>query len=223
MAKELKNVVATRLKQIGRNPFEAARKGYLERSFVNDILIGKKISVKGNMLGRLAQALDWSLAELIKTMEDAGGSEAAVHEKRHDFEETSAAAAITVIGGQPVGGAAYSAASSEEIGTLKCPPGLAGMTGVYAIYMIGSSMEPRFAEGKPLYVSATRAPAAGDDVVLETVTFPGDAKPRRYVRKLIEITETEWILKMHNPAGEDRLKASTVKFVHRIFPQEELL
>jgi len=48
-----------RLKALNRNPFEAARLGGLDRSFVNDILIGRKPSVRGDNLERLARALDW--------------------------------------------------------------------------------------------------------------------------------------------------------------------
>jgi hypothetical protein len=59
MMYELQRVVMARLKELNRNPFEAARLGGLERSFVNDILIGRKRTVRGENLGRLARALDW--------------------------------------------------------------------------------------------------------------------------------------------------------------------
>jgi hypothetical protein len=59
MVYELQRAVMARLKELKRNPFEAARLGGLERSFVNDILIGRKRSVRGENLERLARALDW--------------------------------------------------------------------------------------------------------------------------------------------------------------------
>jgi len=59
MVYELQRAVMERLKELDRNPFEAARLGGLERSFVNDILIGRKRSVRGDNLARLARALDW--------------------------------------------------------------------------------------------------------------------------------------------------------------------
>jgi hypothetical protein len=59
MVYELRRTVMERLKQLDRNPFEAARLGGLDRSFVNDILIGRKRSVRGENLERLARALDW--------------------------------------------------------------------------------------------------------------------------------------------------------------------
>jgi phage repressor protein C with HTH and peptisase S24 domain len=54
----LKDRVEHRLRDLGINAFEAARRGELERGFVNDILNGKKQSVRGNNLARLARALE---------------------------------------------------------------------------------------------------------------------------------------------------------------------
>jgi hypothetical protein len=65
MVYELQRAVISRLKELDRNPFEAARLGGLERSFVNDILIGRKRSVRGENLERLARALDWDSRRLM--------------------------------------------------------------------------------------------------------------------------------------------------------------
>jgi hypothetical protein len=61
----LKKKVEERLAELGRNPFEAARIGELERGFINDILQGKKRSVRGENLRKLAKGLDWEIADLI--------------------------------------------------------------------------------------------------------------------------------------------------------------
>ncbi|TGP28237.1 phage repressor [Mesorhizobium sp. M2D.F.Ca.ET.232.01.1.1] len=60
----LQKIVANRLKELGINPFEAARRGDLERSYVNDILIGKKQSVRTDKIESLARALQLDPAEL---------------------------------------------------------------------------------------------------------------------------------------------------------------
>jgi hypothetical protein len=65
MVYELQRAVMDRLKELNRNPFEAARVGGLDRSFVNDILIGRKRSVRGDNLERLARALDWDSGMLM--------------------------------------------------------------------------------------------------------------------------------------------------------------
>jgi hypothetical protein len=54
----LKDFVSARLAELDRNPFDAARKGKLERSYVNDILIDKKKSIRADMEPKLEDALD---------------------------------------------------------------------------------------------------------------------------------------------------------------------
>lgn len=62
---DLKTVVKRRLSQIDKNPFEAARDGGLERNFVNDILNGKKSSVRGANLQKLAAGLSTTVDALM--------------------------------------------------------------------------------------------------------------------------------------------------------------
>lgn len=61
----LKTVVQRRLDQIGKNAFEAARDAGLGRDFVNDILNGKKSSVRGDNLEKLARGLDATPSEVM--------------------------------------------------------------------------------------------------------------------------------------------------------------
>ncbi len=65
MSDELKNAVAARLEQIGEAPTPAAIKSGLEKNFITDILKGKKQSVRGDNLVKLASALKWTPAELL--------------------------------------------------------------------------------------------------------------------------------------------------------------
>lgn len=58
MSERLRNRVRERLDAKGLNPFEAARMAGLERSFVNDLLIGKKNTVREKKLPALASILD---------------------------------------------------------------------------------------------------------------------------------------------------------------------
>lgn len=64
--------VNQRLIELGLNASEAARRGGLERSFVKDLLLGKKKSVRGVGLLRLAFALNVSPAWLTGHSEELG-------------------------------------------------------------------------------------------------------------------------------------------------------
>jgi len=63
---DLAETIRRRLKDLDRNPFEAARRGGLERGFINDILQGKKRSVRGANLDKVAMGLDMETADLIQ-------------------------------------------------------------------------------------------------------------------------------------------------------------
>lgn len=58
MSQRLRSRVQTRLAALGINPFEADRRAGLARGYVNDLLIGKKASMRPAALGKLAAALD---------------------------------------------------------------------------------------------------------------------------------------------------------------------
>ncbi len=54
---DLQGLVAQRLEEMGLGPIEAATRGGLERTFIRDIVSGKKKSIRGDNLRRLAKAL----------------------------------------------------------------------------------------------------------------------------------------------------------------------
>lgn len=58
MHPDLAGRIRMRLNQLDINPFEAARRSGLERSFVNDVLIGRKLTVREAGLTKLAMGLD---------------------------------------------------------------------------------------------------------------------------------------------------------------------
>jgi hypothetical protein len=60
-----REAIRARLQELGRNPFEAARIGGLDRGFINDLLSGAKRSVRARNIAALAKALDWSPEKLL--------------------------------------------------------------------------------------------------------------------------------------------------------------
>jgi hypothetical protein len=54
----LRDRIRERLDALNLNPFEAARRIPAERAFLNDLLIGKKKTIRSNALHRVAEVLD---------------------------------------------------------------------------------------------------------------------------------------------------------------------
>lgn len=63
---DLKEIVETRLDQLGLSPIEAATRHGVERTFLRDILTGRKKSVRSDKMPLVAKLLDLDVAALSK-------------------------------------------------------------------------------------------------------------------------------------------------------------
>ncbi len=83
MLDALKNAVRNRLRDLGRNAFEAAaaaKPKKLQRNYIDDLLRDKKQGILLDFLPRLASSLDWTAADLLEAIASderatLGGSE----------------------------------------------------------------------------------------------------------------------------------------------------
>jgi hypothetical protein len=74
---QVQRAIANRLVEIDSNPFEAANRADLPRTFVYELLTGKKVSFRGESLKRLADALNWKVSELAAIVSENGEPEKA--------------------------------------------------------------------------------------------------------------------------------------------------
>ena len=129
----------------------------------------------------------------------------------------------------PVYGTAVGGASGafhlngEVIDYLRRPPGVADVVGLFAVYVQGDSMWPRYEAGDPVYCHPKRPAKNGDDVVVELHGRdgePGDC----FVKRLKNRTPTKLILGQFNPADvEIEIDLGKVRNIYRIIPNSELL
>ncbi|MFG1479165.1 S24 family peptidase [Xanthobacter sp. V4C-4] len=198
----LKDVIEARLAELNRNPFEAARIGGLERNFVNDILIGKKRSVRGDNLAKMAAALDLSLEALTARQQ---GDEIA--RQRHptvgSFRPEIVSGAELVgnkdfpIYAAAAGGSGHLIVTFDAIEWVKRPAILEGVPGSYGLLVYGDSMSPAYRHGDMALIHPGLGPAAGRDVVLYDHPPNGDAEA--IIKHLVTWTELEWRLEQYNP------------------------
>lgn len=126
----LKEIVERRLAETGQNPFEAARRGGLDRYFVRDIITGKKQSVRGNNLDKLAQALLCDPADLIPSSSRSDGAHISYRE------------IVGYAGADPEGAILF--AEGQGTGNF-APAPVDASTEAFAVEISGYSM-PFFAE-----------------------------------------------------------------------------
>jgi phage repressor protein C with HTH and peptisase S24 domain len=114
---------------------------------------------------------------------------------------------------------------SDTIDHFTRPPGYANRTGLYGLYVQGSSMEPRWDQGDPIYVDPKRPPLIGDDVVVYLVRNVDDSDELEAVllKRLVKRTAGYVELQQYNPALTFQVETRRIAAMHRVIPRRELL
>ncbi|HZH50291.1 MAG TPA: LexA family transcriptional regulator [Microvirga sp.] len=104
--------------------------------------------------------------------------------------------------GAAEGGAGALKISQDPIGTVARPPALNGVHNAYAVYVVGTSMEPEFEHGDEAYVNPKLPPIPGSTCIFYT-NDPHD--DRAMIKRLVRVTADEWHVRQWNPPeGQDR-------------------
>lgn len=229
----LQSIVTNRLEELGRGPGTAERIGGLGKNYISDIVRGEKEDVRASYLPRLALALDWSVEDLrarLATIEPRAGS--------GPMPAAAAASAVTPLvevdprrlEGLPVdvpvvGVAAASVAGAfivdGVIDRVRRPPGLLHAKNVYALYVRGESMIPRFRPGELIFVSPDRPPGSGDDVVIQTRNHSG-AGLESWLKEYVRSEGARVYTRQLNPASTIEFAAEQVVGIHRVLTMREL-
>lgn len=162
--KSLADKIQQRLIELDRNPFEAARVGGLERSFINDVLIGRKKSVSYDNLPLVAKALDWSLAELMDI-------QVSTHAEIPIYGSAGAREVVDII-------------PSDDQGVIDEVQPLRAEDGFKAVVVKGISMLPAYRDGDVLFFREDHVPIdnlVGSDCIVIT-----EDKNRAYVKRIMK-------------------------------------
>lgn len=108
---------------------------------------------------------------------------------------------------------------------VRRPPGIEGKRGVYALNIIGTSMEPAFRDGALVYVDGNRVPSIGDDAVIELhPDEPATEEPGRgFIKRVKRIGPSKIIVHQFNPARDIEFERAEIKCFHRVIPWEEVV
>ena len=116
---------------------------------------------------------------------------------------------------------------TETIGTVARPPAFAANRNLYALYIRGYSMEPRYEEGELIYVDPRRPPSIGDHVVVQLRDGNGhDGEDRvvmAVIKRLVRRTASGIELEQYNPRMTFRLPIEAIAHVHRVVPLGEIV
>lgn len=113
----------------------------------------------------------------------------------------------------------------EIIDHIRRPIGITEKRAVYALFVVGTSMEPRYMDGEPIFVDPSRNPAIGDHVVLQLVAPDGDGGDRivrAMVKRLDRRTADYYVLTQYEPRLTFKVAKTNVAAMHRVIPPNEL-
>lgn len=113
-------------------------------------------------------------------------------------------------------------AMNEVVAHVRRPPGL-NATNVYALYVSGSSMEPRYRAGDPVFVDPRRPPSIGDDVIVQLYA-PHDGEPdisAGLIKTLVRRTASHLVLQQYRPELSFTVPMERVAHIHRVIPWRE--
>lgn len=111
--------------------------------------------------------------------------------------------------------------NGEIVGRVRRPAGIEGQK-VFAVYISGDSMEPRYHPGELVYVSRTRPAVNGDYVIVEMHPVEDGGEAPGFIKRLVRRTPTTIVCQQYNPPKELTYKQSEVRHVYRVIPFNEV-
>ncbi|MGE4527281.1 MAG: XRE family transcriptional regulator [Rhodospirillaceae bacterium] len=219
MNERLKSRIRDRLQAMGKTPRGASVDAGLHPDTIRNVLRERSKQPRADSLMKLARALDCSMDWLIETPPAAAPAdlwETADPPPRADMPRD-----VPVLG--TAAGSLQGAFQVDAcpIDFVRRPPGIGGARDIYALYVVGDSMSPRFEEGELIYVSERRPTRVGDYVVVQ-VTDNRDGAVSAYCKRLLRRCEETLFLEQLNPRAEIALPMDSIRAIHRILTLNEL-
>ena len=113
--------------------------------------------------------------------------------------------------------------NGEVIDRVRRPPGITNARNAFALYVVGTSMEPRYDEGDLIFVHPGKPPVPGCDVVVELNAVDEFGRQKALLKTYRGKSPTKLLLSQLNPAGPIELPLEQVRQVLRVLRTNELL
>lgn len=232
---QLQQRVIRRLFELDRGAVEAAERiPGLERNYINDLVVGKKRSFNQAKLPLVAQALEWSVPDVLGTTSYGDGT---VNQPVKQSQRTSGKISPqsgnflhNARMGEPVEGFTRVPLRGRGMGGkdgvlifdtgeppeyVEAPAKLHGVPGAYAVYVVGDSMLDRYANGEIVFVHPRLPLSKGDYCVIQ-VSTDGEATVRAWVKRFVSFDDKTLRVEQLNPKKTLTFPHKTVRAVHKI-------
>jgi phage repressor protein C with HTH and peptisase S24 domain len=123
---------------------------------------------------------------------------------------------IRVMGVGEGGEDGWSLFNGDVVEYIDRPPQLAGAPTGYSVYVVGTSMEPRYYAGEKLYVHPGKPVLTGSWVLVQAKGRADGEPPRAVIARFIRKTGLKLILGKLNPERQIEVPMKEVVSIHRI-------
>jgi SOS-response transcriptional repressor LexA len=123
---------------------------------------------------------------------------------------------LKVLGMAECGPDGWSLWNGEVIDRVPRPPWLTHSPQAYAVYAVGSSMQPRYEAGELIYVHPGKPVTPGCYVLVQLVPIQEGEPPRAVLKRLVKRTGNKVILSQFQPEKTFELKADEIVSMHRV-------
>lgn len=232
MATDLKSRIIERLNELGLSAEGASKKAGLSRAFLRKLMERDNASARGDSIIKLAAALEtsesWLLNGVGSKEVDAGKSSDAgklLDEIRPADVQLPPRSEMPL--DVPVLGTAAGSIEGEfqfeggVIDYVRRPPALANTKDAYTIYVVGSSMEPKYNSGDACFVNPNKPARIGDPVIVQLARNEHDGVGAM-IGLLRRRTPEFLLIGKLNPASEIKLPTKTILKVHRVLEINDL-
>lgn len=127
---------------------------------------------------------------------------------------------IKVLGLAECGPDGWSLWNGEVIDVADRPASLNGVRNAYAVYVIGTSMEPRYHPGEVVHIHPDKPSTVGGYVLVQRCGKKGES-PAAVIKRLAKRTGAKVVLEQFNPPDLLEIKTADIVSIHRVVGSAE--
>lgn len=232
--------IRRRMLAAGLNPSSLSRKAGLKGDYVRDILRGKSRKPNAADLGKIAAVLGCHITDLLPDGEVAPQQSADLPGLREQVTPFDRGSRVTRssdrsnfpindrIDDLPIYGTGFCGEhgrfdmNGQVVDYASRPERLRGIASAYAIYAVGSSMEPRYFAGELLYVHPGRPITPGCFVVVQLQPEHEGDTVQAFVKQFVRMDNNVVVVRELNPVPREfSLPRANVLDIHRIVQSGE--
>jgi phage repressor protein C with HTH and peptisase S24 domain len=111
--------------------------------------------------------------------------------------------------------------NGDVIDTIPRPANLAGAKDAYAVYISGTSMEPRYMPGELVHIHPGRPITIGAYVLIQKRSKTTGEPPLAVIKRLVRRSGSKITFSQHNPEKTFEIKADEILSMHRVVGSSE--